>query len=343
MGVKVKDLAKMLNVSPSTVSLVLNNRPGISDATRNKVKEAVRELGYEELLVPETEKKKNILFVVYRKHGKDASGTIYFSQLFSEIIEGAEAQARVKGCQLIISYIDQKNFGQEVERIRGERADGILLLATEMEEAQISAFLELEIPIVVLDNYIEQNQFDCVTMNNEQGVYEAVSHLVSCGHKEIGYLHVVRNANNFIERYFGYRRAMELQKVPLRQEWLIEIETEGGDALYAELKKKLEECRKLPTAFFADNDIVAITAIKVLKEMGYQVPEDVSMVGFDNMALSEMLEPPLTTIHIPKKTMGIAAVNSIMEKMQGENQAVFRTVAPTSLIVRQSVISRNEK
>lgn len=87
MGVKVKDLAKMLNLSPSTVSLVLNNRPGISEATRNRVKEAVRDLGYEELLVQETEEKKTILFVVYRKHGEAVSSTPYFSQLFQKLLK----------------------------------------------------------------------------------------------------------------------------------------------------------------------------------------------------------------------------------------------------------------
>lgn len=338
MGVKVKDLAKMLNLSPSTVSLVLNNRPGISEATRNRVKDAVRELGYEELLtVQDTEEKKTILFAVYRKHGETVSGTSYFSQLFSEIIEGVEYQARAKGFDLMISYMDKLDFRQEAARIRGTQAEGIVLLATEMEEDQIKEFLDIPTPVVILDNYIEQQSYDCVTMNNELGVYEAVSYLASCGHTDIGYLHIVCNANNFMERYYGYMRAMERLHLPVRRENVFEIETTGGDAVYEELKRKLSMRNELPTAFFADNDIVAICAIRVFRELGYRIPEDVSIIGFDNMALSEMMDPPLTTIQIPKRTMGMAAVNAIIERMREENTGSLKTEVATSLIVRQSV------
>lgn len=336
MGMKVKDLAKMLNLSPSTVSLVLNNRPGISEATRNRVKDAVKELGCEELITQEVEEKKNLLFVVYRKHGEEVS-TPYFSQLFSEIIEGVEYQARAKGYHLMISYIDQNNFQQVAARIPTEQAEGIILLATEMSEEQIGAFKNITIPMVILDNYMEENQFDCVTINNELGVYEAISYLAEKGHKDIGYLHVVCNANNFMERYFGFLRAVERLGLPLKRENIFEIATEGGDAVYAELKRELEGKEKLPTAFFADNDIVAICAMRVLRELGYQIPEDISIIGFDNMTLSEMLDPPLTTIQIPKKTMGIAAVNAIIEKVKENGQGILKTEVATTLIVRQSV------
>lgn len=338
MGMKVKDLAKILNLSPSTVSLVLNNRPGISDATRKKVKDVVKELGYEELLVQDTEDKKTILFVVYRKHGMATTSTPYFSQLFSEIIEGVESQARTKGYHLMVSYVDKDNYRQEAARIRSEQAEGVLLLATEMEEGQIEAFMDLPIPLVVLDNYMEQNQFDCVTMNNELGVYEAVCHLAECGHKDIGYFHVVRNANNFTERYYGFQRAMERLSLPVNRENIVEIATEGGDAVYEELKRKLKGRESLPTAFFADNDIVAICAMRVLRELGYAIPQDVSIIGFDNMTLSEMLDPPLTTIQIPKRMMGMAAVNAIIEKIKEDGgQGILKTEVATSLIVRQSV------
>lgn len=337
MGMKVKDIAKMLDLSPSTVSLVLNNKPGISEATRERVRNAVIDMGYEDLLTQETEEKKTILFVVYRKHGAAAGGSSYFSQLFSEIIEGVEYQTRAKGYNLMISYIDANNFKQEAARIRGESVEGILLLATEMEESQIEAFLNIPLPIVVLDNYIERKQYDCVTMNNELGVYEAISHFAACGHREIGYLHVVCNANNFVERYFAFQRAMEKLGMTVKKENIVEIATEGGDEVYKELKRLLGRMEHLPTAFFADNDILAICAMRVLREMGAQVPEDVSIIGFDNMALSEMLDPPLTTIQIPRRKMGMAAVNAIIEKISDESAGSLKTEVATSLIVRHSV------
>lgn len=337
MGMKVKDIAKMLDLSPSTVSLVLNNKPGISEATRERVRNAVIDMGYGDLLVQETEEKKTILFVVYRKHGSEAGGSSYFSQLFSEIIEGVEFQTRAKGYKLMISYIDANNFKQEAARIKSESVEGILLLATEMEENQIETFLNIPLPIVVLDNYIERKQYDCVTMNNELGVYEAISHLASCGHEEIGYLHVVCNANNFVERYFGFQRAMEKLELTVKKENIIEIATEGGDEVYRELKRLLGNMEHFPTAFFADNDILAICAMRVLREMGILVPEDISIIGFDNMVLSEMLDPPLTTIEIHRRKMGMVAVNAIIEKINDESAGSLKTEVATSLIVRHSV------
>lgn len=338
MGMKVKDLAQILNLSPSTVSLVLNNRPGISEATRNRVREAVIRLGCEDLMVQDTEEQKRILFVVYRKHGDVAASTPYFSQLFSEIIEGVEFQAKAKGFDLMISYMDRTNFRQEAERLCTVQADGIILLATEMENSQVKVLLDIPVPIVVLDNYMQERQYDCVTMNNEAGAFEAVSYLKGCGHRKIGYLHIVSNANNFMERYFGYLRAMECVGLEAEKSNILEIETEeGGDSVYGAVKRKLEECKDMPTAFFADNDIIAIYAIRVLRELGFRVPEDVSIVGFDNMMLSEMLDPPLTTIQIPKRTMGITAVNAIIDKMQGEHTGCLKTEVATSLIIRASV------
>ena len=108
--------------------------------------------------------------------------------------------------------------------------------------------------------------------------------------------------------------------------------------MYEELKRKLQGRQNLPTAFFADNDIVAICAMRVLRELGYAIPQDVSIIGFDNMTLSEMLDPPLTTIQIPKRMMGMAAVNAIIEKMKEDGgQGILKTEVATSLIVRQSV------
>lgn len=337
MGIKVKDLAVMLELSPSTISLVLNNKPGISDFTRKKVKDAVKELGYEELLMNESNDKKSILFVVYRKHGIAPASTPYFSQLFSEIIEGVESQVRARGYQLMISYMDKDSIKEETAAIKSEEVAGILVLATEMEEKQIASFKDIHIPAIIVDNYIELEPFDCVTINNELGVYEAIKYFTDMGHKKIGYLHISHNANNFSERYFGFLRASELLHLDIDTNDILEIATDGGEAVYLELKHKLEERKELPTAFFADNDIVAICAMKVFRELGYRIPEDISIIGFDNMTLSEMLDPPLTTIQIPKRKIGVIAVNSIIDKIHEYVPGVMKIEVGTELIVRNSV------
>lgn len=338
MGVKVKDLAEMLQLSPATVSLVLNNKPGISEATRNRVIQAVKELGCEDILLPETREKKNLLFLVYRKHGAENASTPYFSQLFSEIIEGVESQSRAKGYNLMISYADKNTMAEEASKINKQDVAGVLVLATEMAEEQIDIFDGQKVPIVMIDNYMEHRAFDCVMINNEQGVFQVVEHLKEMGHKKIGYLHVGSNANNFNERYYGFRRAMDRCGFRLLKENIFLIDTDGGEAVYRELKRELEERKgNLPTAFFADNDIVAICAMRVFRELGYRMPEDISIVGFDNMTLSEMLDPPLTTIQIPKRKIGISAVNLIAEKISEDTGGQVKMEVGTCLIQRKSV------
>jgi LacI family transcriptional regulator len=197
--------------------------------------------------------------------------------------------------------------------------------------------MDMQIPMVVLDNYMEQKQLDYVTINNELGVFQAISYLAAEGHREIGYLHIMQNANNFTERYFGYLRAMERLGLSINRNWILEMDTQGGDTLHTEVERKLSMLERMPSAFFADNDIVAICAIHALRKLGYQVPEDVSFVGFDNMALSEMTDPPLTTIQISKRQIGVEAVNSIIEKMEKRRSGNLKTEIATKLIVRQSV------
>lgn len=336
MEIKVKNLAKMLNLSSATVSLVLNNKPGISEATRNRVRQAVKELGHEELLRNETTEKKNILFIVYRKNGISPTSTPFFSQLFSEIIEGVESQVKARGYNLMISYIDETTIMEEAAAIRKKNVEGILVLATEMREEQITAFETIKIPLVIVDNYMEQKEFNCITINNEMGVYKVIRHFSDMGHQRVGYLHVGENSNNFTERYFGYLRAMEKCGLEALPEDIIEIATNGGEAVYLELKQNLKERGNLPTAFFADNDIIAICAMRVFRELGYRIPEDISLIGFDNMILSEMLDPPLTTIQIPKHKIGVIAANTIID-INDNVEGVMKIEVGTKLVLRNSV------
>lgn len=327
----------MLGISPASVSLVLNNKPGVSEVTRNRVINAVKELGCEELISDTGKNQQHILFLVYRKNDAGNEKTSYFSQIFSDIIEGVESQAKVSGYKLSIAYADRLSIKEEVERIKSESVEGILLLATEMQEKHMELFSDIHVPTVIIDNYMESEDIDCVAINNEQGVELAVSYLVSMGHRDIGYLHVDGNANNFIERYYGFMRSTDKHKLIISQENIIGFSTSGGDAVYWELKGRLQALRKVPTAFFADNDIIAICAIRVLREMGYRIPEDISIVGFDNIALTELMDPPLTTIRTSKHAIGSGAVNALVGKLSGITEGVLKIEIKSDLVVRSSV------
>ncbi len=335
MAVKVKDLAAMLNLSPSTVSLVLNNRPGISEATRNRVRDALKELGYGELLEEESVKK-NIIFIVYRRRNAAQDNSPYFSQIFSEIIEGVESQIKARGYNLLVSYVDKENAAEAAAAIDREQAEGVLVLATEMQEEELDAFARVQVPVVMVDNYVGSKKFDCVTINNEQGVGEVVKYFAQMGHRDIGYLHIADNANNFTERYYGFRRAMEDCGLGWTEGRIVNIRTEDGEDIYG-LKRELSAMEPMPTAFFADNDIIAVCAVKVFRDLGYRIPEDISIAGFDNIAFLEMLDPPLTSVQVPKHKMGVVAANTLIDKIREPVDGILKIEVCTSLAVRGSV------
>jgi LacI family transcriptional regulator len=242
----------------------------------------------------------------------------------------------------MVSYLDETCVKTQLQELIHSQVEGILVLATEMQDEHLWNFSSVKIPVVLLDNYLEEGNADCVTINNEQGVFKAIRHLTEMGHTRIGYLHVCENAKNFRERYFGFFRAMELCGHDIDSAHLVNIADEGGEAVYQDLKQQFQETSTFPTAFFADNDIVAICAIRALKELGYRIPDDISMVGFDNMPLSEMLDPPLTTIQIQKQSMGATAVNTLIEYMNSNKTHGVKIEVATKLIVRESVKNISE-
>ncbi|MFV0466593.1 MAG: LacI family DNA-binding transcriptional regulator [Lachnospiraceae bacterium] len=339
MAIKSKDLAKMLGLSPASISLVLNNKPGVGEETRKRVLDTIRELGYDELLPDSPEQKQTILFLVYRKNSTKQKESAYFSQLFSSVIEGVENQIKQLGYQLMITYTDSPTIASEIEKIRSDKIDGLLLLATEMVKEQLDLFHNINIPVVVIDNYMESEDMDCVAINNEQGVDMAISHLVSKGHKEIGYLHIEDNANNFIERYDGFFRSFRENELQINSSNIISFSTMGGDTVYTELMDRIGKMEQMPTAFFADNDIIAVLAIRILREKGYRVPEDISIVGFDDISISELVDPPLTTVRTPKFEIGCVAVMTLASRIEGRSVGIQKIEMKTSLVERKSVIT----
>lgn len=338
MVLRVKDIANSLNISPATVSLVLNNKPGISEETRQKVLRFIEQNGYNTnaLSKPALKHNKNIRFVVYKKHGLVVADTPFFSAL----MEGIDQEARNDGYNLIISYINETdNNKMEVLRILEENpADGILLLATEMQQEDLKSFFQLNQPMVLLDNHFPGEKLDTVVISNRQGVYEAVGHLFLKGHREIGYLHSVNRINNFDERESGFMEAIHDYGIKYSKRNTVILDS-TLDGAYRDMSKLLQTDIKLPTAFFADNDIIAFGAVKALKERGFKLPDDISIIGFDDMPFCEMLEPSLTTLRVFKNRMGRLSVKRLIERIEENVEEFVNIEVMTELVERKSVAS----
>ncbi len=334
--IRAKELAEKLGVSPSAVSLALNNKPGVSEETRKKILEGAKNYGLIGFEMPNTTKE-TILFWVYRKDGIAVHQRNIFDQIFSEIIEGVENQVRELGYLLRIAYMDSSTLLESIARVKEENPVGILLLGTELDEEQMGLFTDLKIPMVMLDNYSQKHDINCVTINNAHGVELAVNYLVECGHENIGYVHVDDNANNFRERFYGFLRSADAHYLALLPSNIIRFISKGGDDVYLELKKHLQKIEMMPSAFFADNDIVAIHLMKILKEMHYRIPEDISIIGHDNIDMARFTDPALTTVRTSKTAIGRCAANLLHSMIRHTTEGVQKIEVKSTLVERKSV------
>jgi Transcriptional regulators len=328
----MQDIAKLAGVSPGTVSNALNNRKGVGKETKDKILKIAEDMGYGRT---NKEESNIIRFIIYKKQGYVVSDTPFFSAL----IEGIEEECRADGFELIVSQIIHKVHNEDdiIEIIKEEQIAGVLLLSTEMDEEDLKPFEKLNIPVVLLDNYFNDVDFDQVIINNTQGAYQAVKYLVMNGHKEIGCLGSSKLIKNFVQRYEGFKDALLDSKLSIHYEYEVVLEP-TLDGAYKDMKEVLNDKDfKLPTVYFALNDIIAFGAIRALQERGVKIPEEVSIVGFDDMPFCEISNPRLSTIQVYKQYMGKTAVKRLIKKIVDKDEIYLNMEINTKLIERDSV------
>lgn len=331
----LRNVAREAGVSISTVSLVINNKPGVSVKTRQRVLATFNQLGYQDYLsrLAKEKMQKSIQFVLYKKHGQIVSDTPFFSS----VLEGVEEQVKKIGYNLLVSYVyEGQGVADQVKALKVNNSAGLILLATEMNHQDIEPFRQMGIPLVVLDSYFEEIIDDIVVINNVQGAFMATQYLMEMGHADIGYLRSRVLINNFFERRDGFRKALAYRKMPFRKEFEILLGA-SAETAYEDMRQRLARDMKLPTAFFADNDLIAIGAMRAMREAGIRVPEDVSIIGFDDIPICAMIEVPLTTIRVPKGYIGKLAVDRLVEVINNGNAAQIKVEVCTQLVERSSV------
>lgn len=332
----VKDIARAANVSPGTVSNALNNRKGVSEEIKQLVFKTAKELGYSR---ENSSDRSTIRFIIFKRHGYVVSDTPFFSSL----IEGIEKECRMQGYELLISHVStgDTDFKETIGSINGDYNSGILILATEMTPEDVALFGGNGVPVVLLDSCFINSPYDCVLIGNTDAAYNATGYLIEKGHKQIGYLHSSAYINNFYFRRQGYAEALRDRGLKEEESFRLCLEPTMEGA-YRDMKAALEkETLALPTAFFADNDIIAFGAMRALKEKGLRIPEDISVVGFDDMPFCEITSPRLTTIRVFKQEMGSIAVKRLLQRMSGKEQVVQKIEIGTELVMRESVKAIN--
>ncbi|WP_124066100.1 LacI family DNA-binding transcriptional regulator [Clostridium sp. E02] len=336
MSITAKDLAKLLNLSEAAISMALNHKPGVSTQTRKKVIESAKKYNYDFSRIKEnsvsTTPHGMIQFIIYKKNGAVVSDTPFFSQLS----EGIDAGCKEACYYLNISYLyEEDDIPSKVADMVRLGCRGILLLGTEMAEEDIKPFLNLPIPVVVVDTYFESQSTDCVVIDNVQGAFFAANYLIRKRKNQPGYLKSSYPIKNFEQRSDGFYQAVKKNGMSISNTKVHKL-SPSMDGAYADMAAILKQGELPADCYFADNDLIAAGAIKALKENGYLIPKDVAVVGFDNMPLCTFLDPPLTTIHVPKQYMGMMAARRMAELIQETASYPIKIEISTTLVHRKS-------
>lgn len=331
--VNVQDIANLAQVSAGTVSNALNGRPGVSQATKEKIFKIADQLGYQRK-GQSSAVNQAIRLIIYKRSGDIVTDTPFFAKL----IEGIQAECRGADYEMLITHISKgPDCHSQLNELNNHSVAGCLILATEMLAEDFALFKNLKEPIVFIDSYFPCQRNDFVLINNVDGAYEATQYLIDNGHKSIGYIHSSTSINNFSYRKQGFINALSANGLAVKQDSWIGVRP-SLDGAYQDTKQHLSETKsQLPTAFFADNDLIAFGAMSALKEAGYKIPDDVSIIGFDDLPYCEISDPNMTTVRVHKQHFGGIAVKRLIDKIKNNDPLRQKIEVCTELVIRNSV------
>ena len=329
---KNKDIAKILNITPAAVSMALNNKGGVSEATKRKI----MELKY---AAPQQEteralKKGSILFSIHKRNGNVISETHFFVTLMSAIQEQAEKYQYFVN---ILHYDPKVEFHEFMSRVDMSDVKGILVLATEMTSEDAALYRALGKPLVIIDNWFEGEDYDCILMDNVDGIKQAVRYAYQMGHRKIGFVRSKTYLYNFNERFEGFRQGMREVGVPIYKKFIFYTKC-TTDGAYEDMREIIKSSAAFPSLLIISNDVMALGIMNALKDAHYQIPRDISIISFDNMPITKYFTPAITSVNIKNEQIGHIAVDRLIEKIEkGRNDYFVHNLIGVNLEIRESV------
>jgi LacI family transcriptional regulator len=335
MRLKNKDIAQMLGISATTVSLAINGRPGVSAETRRKVLELVNER--DAAAMADARGDRSLLLVVHKQTG-DVINDLPF---FSNLAETVEAEAHRLGFPLtLVHYLPGQDFEEHLGYVRGLGADGMVLEATELDEWHLSRYLGLGLPTVLLDGYFDLVAVDAVTLDDQTSMLRAYAHAAAMGHSDVGFLAGTPRINNFEHHLDGFRKGVRLFGHESANHPVIELPCQL-EAAYDAMRRFLArppEGFAMPTCLIADLDNITVGAMRAVQDEGYVVPDEVSFIGYGNTSASLVCRPALTSTQINMYDSGRMAVQRLADMLDHpEPHAVSTTFVSSELVLRDSV------
>jgi LacI family transcriptional regulator len=327
----IRDVARLANVSVTTVSNVLNSPDKVSPELLARVHQAVEQLGY----APHAAARS------LRKRSSGLLGLVVgdiTNPFFTELFEAIELAAAERGFSVVLCNSNERAEREEVhlKMLRSQRIDGLILAPTgTVSMNRVALLAALEIPIVLVDRAMEGLGYDAVILNNHRAAYEATSHAIGCGHRRIALINGPTAVRTAADRLQGYREALLAAGLAFDPQLVREAGFREHLAYVAAIELLRGASR--PTAIFTANNLMTIGAIRAIAECGLNCPGDISLIGIDDLPWAEAVSPRLTMVAQPVRTMGETALEFLAQRIAGTRAGIGTTaIMEPRLIVRNS-------
>ena len=325
MAVTMNEIAKKLNLSIATVSRALSGKADtVSEETRKAIFEAVEKYGYHKRRIIG----KSVAFVI------DKDSFNLSSQFYAQIISGIEEELIRSKYYFHFNSVEREKFDLTKINLNFNDLAGVIMVGVYHDDFVLK-LKDIEIPLVLLDYYIPTEDIQTVLIDNTDGILKACKYLASLGHTRVAYLSGDSVETSAQERLYGFRRSQEMFGLD-RDRDLVVMNCKSRMDEGFEAMKAILDLDRLPTAVLAYNDLIAVGAMDAIKQRGLSIPQDISIVGFDDIGLASEVNPSLTTVHVPKRTMGIMAVKSLLQIIKGKEEPIKKMLVPTRLVIRDT-------
>jgi len=309
--ITIEEIALIAGVSKTTISRVINNKPDVHPKTREKILEIIKENDFQPNLFATGITSRRInhigLIIPY------TIGNILSNQFYVDVLQGILNEVEKREYYLLISYVHKTNY---VEVYNQKRVEGYILLSPgSLHRSIIHELQSANIPFVSTAKLINEPDMTYVDVDNVKGAKLAVQHLVSLGHKKIAFVGKSALTSNY-DRLFGYKQTLSENNIKIEDKYIQIIEKSSVQSGF-DMMSKLLKLEVPPTAIFTTCDIMAFGAMKAIQEKGKKVPEDISVIGFDDISLSQYMTPPLTTIKQPAVEKGAIAAKLLIDSLVG--------------------------
>ncbi len=336
----IEDVARRVSLSISTVSLVLNDKPNVSEETRRKVKKAIRELGYHPLRPARglaSQSSGNIGFILTEDHFQQSE------PFYTRIFLGTEFAAREHNFYVLLTTVSKQYREKEsIPRFLLERnVDGVII-AGKIDEQYVDWILAMGVPVVLVDFVFPMKRISAVLIDNRRGAAAAVEHLVDQYQSDIGFIGGDLGHPSIAERLEGYKEVLRRHHLPLLDSMVDIDEADTGVENGYRAARRLLLSPVKPRAIFAANDAMALGCMRHIKELGMKIPDDIGLAGFDDIEASSHVEPRLTTVRVFKEEMGKVAIERLIESITTKSQSVVTVHVPVELVVSESSVGPHD-